>query len=92
MATKTYFFGAYKLVLDSEQIFPDDPGQGTPAMVYGPKDKLTATYWCAADTGELDCGSAEIPDNVMKWLHSMDAKVDAFMAEHTPKETVNGKA
>lgn len=61
----------YYVELDSDQVYPDDPGNGTPAMVYGPGG-VSATLWCAADTGELLGGSEthDIPQRVLDWLQA----------------------
>jgi hypothetical protein len=46
-----------RLELDSAEIFPDDPGQGTPAMVY--LGNHSATYWWATGEGSLYSNSSE---------------------------------
>lgn len=68
----------YRLELDPTQVFPDDPGQGTPAMVYGPRDS-SGTYQAATSYGELACGPTvePLPASVQRWLDS-DAIVDAI--------------
>lgn len=76
----TYIYGAYRLELDSREIVPDDPGAGTPALLWGP-NKQTATFWCALDSGELGDGS-EIPESVMKWLDRMVPTVENFLEKH----------
>lgn len=56
--------------MDSREVYPDDPGNGTPAVVDGPGG-ASATLWCAADTGELmgdDGGAQEIPARALAWL------------------------
>lgn len=66
----------YRVSLDSKEVFPDDPGNGTPAMVTGPGD-ATATLWCAADTGELiapDNSVHDIPAGPLHWLQSEAAQ------------------
>lgn len=78
---KTYFCGSYKLVLDSSEIYPDDPGNGAPAMLHC--GKRSATYYCAADTGDLD--ELEMPPSVMKWLDRMADTVAKFIEDHSPK-------
>jgi hypothetical protein len=70
----------YRLVMDSKEIIPDDPGAGTPAMVYGPRD-TSGTFWCVLDTGEID-GTVEVPSDVMRWLDGLALKVDEFMELH----------
>lgn len=84
MATKTLICPPnprWKVVLDQSQVYEDDPGQGTPAMVYGPNDS-SGTYFAAVDTGEIICGTNDekIPGNVMRWLETtVSAEVDSFL-------------
>lgn len=61
--------GRYSLKLDPSQCFPEDPGAGTPAMVYGPRG-VSGTYGCAVETGELECGEHVLPPAVLRWLQS----------------------
>ena len=59
------------LELDSSQIFPDDPGQGTPAMVEYKGGY--ATFNCAQSTGVVDGGrkgDIQLPDECVEWLDS----------------------
>lgn len=67
----------YTVVLDPAEAFPEDPGQGTPSMLYGPDD-TSATFFCALDTGEID-GTQEIPSNVYRWLEFISDEVDEFV-------------
>jgi hypothetical protein len=78
---KTYFHGAYKLVLDSAEIHPNDPGAGAPAMVYC--GKRSGTYGCVVDTGELE--DLDLSESVLNWLYKMNDVVDLFIREHSPK-------
>lgn len=66
--------GGIKLVLDSSEVYPEDPGNGTPAMVYF--KKWSATHGCAMDTGELDGGEYTLNPAQMRWIES-----DAVLAE-----------
>lgn len=66
-----------RIVLDSDQIVPDDPGQGTPAMVEC--KGYTGTYWCAKDTGELDCGEYVLTDRQAEWLAGQERRVNKFI-------------
>jgi len=66
----------YSVVLDPAEAFPEDPGQGTPSMLYGPDD-TSATFMCALDTGEID-GTQEIPSDVWRWLESISDDVEDF--------------
>jgi len=79
--------GGIRLVLDSAQIFPDDPGQGTPAMVHVGDE--CGTYGAAADTGELICGKSnffELSGAQLRWLQSeeIESAVDAFLDSEGP--------
>ena len=73
--------GDLKLILDASQIFPDDPGQGTPAIVEGPNG-TSSTYWCACGTGELlGSGNAyhEITAEQSDWLYKQEEAVSDFL-------------
>ncbi len=70
----------FRLVMDDAQIFKDDPGQGTPLMVYGPKDS-SATFTCALCEGELD-GYTEIPANVQRWLDEVSDRAYEWLDSH----------
>jgi hypothetical protein len=62
-----------RIELDAAQIFPSNPGNGTPAMVY--RNGYSATFFCAMDTGELDCGTVELSDTECRWLNSQEGDV-----------------
>lgn len=69
----------YKIVLDFREAVPDDPGAGTPAMVYGPRD-VSGTFFCALDTGELNDDLAhQLPGQVSAWLEEMAGYVDEYL-------------
>lgn len=70
-------FGKLCIELDPQEIFPDDPGQGAPCMVY--KDKHSATYNCALDTGELDLGEYTLSTEEWDWLASQSDRVDSWL-------------
>lgn len=60
-----------RLELDSSEIYPDDPGNGTPAMVY--KGAGCASYTCAECTGMLwDDRIGDVPLSIeaLEWLTS----------------------
>lgn len=69
----------YRVELDPAEVFPDDPGQGTPAMLYGPHG-TSATFLCASDTGEIG-GTEAIPPVVLDWLASIEERVEAFVLD-----------
>lgn len=68
------------VTLDRNRIVPEDPGQDTPAMVevfeHG-RSKGTATFECAADTGEVD--EHALTRNELTWLQSQDKAINAFL-------------
>jgi len=71
--------GGIKLVLDPAEVFPDDPGQGTPALVEYKGG--TATFWCAQGEGYVDSRNGDIPltEAQSQWLHSDE--IEAAVAE-----------
>jgi hypothetical protein len=71
----------WRIVLDSREVFPADPGAGTPAMVYSPSG-LSGTYWCVADTGEID-GTDPVPGEVARWIDSVADEVNEFVEAHS---------
>lgn len=70
----------WRIELDRNEVFPDDPGAGTPAMLYGPRDS-SATYYCALDTEEIwnarEC--IAIPRRVLDWMSAQEFNVAAFL-------------
>ena len=80
MTTKTLIGpNGLRIELDASEIYPDDPGAGTPAMVYYGRD--SATFWCALDTGELDGRKLRQPE--LDWLDAQLDTVEAFIDNHT---------
>ncbi|MEY2152304.1 hypothetical protein AB7849_15470 [Rhodanobacter sp. 115] len=81
----------YVLRLDHREVYPDDPGQGTPAMVEGPGG-ATATYGAATDSGVLmdsACTDREIPANVQDWLCSLEDRVETYINEALDAQEAN---
>lgn len=62
--------GGLTLTLDKAEVYEDDPGQGTPALLTLGRE--AGTLWCAADTG--CCGEADLTDAQREWV---GAQVDA---------------
>ena len=62
-----------KLHLDLDEVFPDDPGAGTPALVE--YQGHFGTWWCVTDTA--DCDGRTVPAKVMKWLEDQSNEVEA---------------
>ena len=72
-------YGPDQLVihLDRNKVVADDPGADTPAMVY--LGKHSATFWCAADTGELDLGDYHLTPRQYRWLQEQYDLVNDFL-------------
>lgn len=71
---------AWTLVCDQSEVIPEDPGAGTPAMIYGPNGSA-GTYGCVRDVGEItDAHGREIPvpANVARWLDQDPAVLAAL--------------
>ena len=82
MTTKTLTGpNGFRIDLDRSQVFPDDPGAGTPAIVTDRTGEYSSTFWCALDTGELlgDWGDLELPQRVLHWLDDSHAAVEEFL-------------
>lgn len=81
------------LELDSHEIYPDDPGQGTPAMVYKTVNHrlYMATLTCAEMTGELHSdrgGDIQLSEDACEWLGSekVQNEVEEMYAASTDGE------
>lgn len=70
--------GGLRLELDPAQVFPDDPGQGTPALVV--LGKWSATFTCALNEGVLDgpC-ERELTNAQMAWLEKQEEYVNRYL-------------
>lgn len=81
MTTKTLHGpNGAKIVLDLNEVYPEDPGNGTPAMFY--YGGGSATYWCALGEGEVDAGRKgmiEIPGAVYRWMEAQEDAVNTFL-------------
>lgn len=66
--------------LDEKEIFPDDPGQGTPVLVCC-KNGGTATWNCAMNELELDNGSTFTQAQI-DWLNRMESQVNEWCDAH----------
>lgn len=83
MNTKTIYCpynSDYRVELDKGQVIDDNPGEGTPAMVYGPHGSC-GTFYAAQGEGELACGDTVhvLPSDVSHWLNSIEDEVDEFL-------------
>lgn len=68
--------GGIKLILDQSEVFPDDPGNGTPAIVQL-RDK-TSTFWCAQGTGVID-DYYRMNAEQSRWLDEQEDELMAFL-------------
>jgi hypothetical protein len=73
----------WRIELDAAQVYPDDPGAGTPAMVcFGAN--YSSTYWCAVGEEELlsedCCRTMRIPARVVAWLLDKEDAIADFLA------------
>ncbi len=71
-----------QVILDKTQVFPDDPGQGTPAMVYNERG-ASATLTCAMNEGELDNSKTgymnQLTEKQVDWLWEILQDVELFL-------------
>lgn len=76
---KSFRKGRLIVSLDRSQVFPDDPGNGTPAMVHS--FGFSATYWCAQDNGleNRNGEHMELTDAEVDWLGSLDSDITEFL-------------
>jgi len=62
-----------KVVCDINEVFPEDPGQGTPSMVYW--KNYSGTFCCCLNECEID--GHELPASIHDWLQKInDAVID----------------
>jgi len=64
---------------DATEIFPEDPGAGTPVMVWTCGN--SATYNCARHEGEVD--TVRLTQQQIDWLWSIEEDVWDWMEKHT---------
>tara|TARA_R110000822_G_scaffold52220_1_gene135266 strand:+ start:310 stop:564 length:255 start_codon:yes stop_codon:yes gene_type:complete len=77
MRTKRFKRGRLEVVLDKDEVFEDDPGQGTPAMVYkdcGSKGEYAASVNACLGPGVLLGSRDEIELTIeeIDWIDSID--------------------
>jgi len=73
--------------LDASEVYRDNPGQGTPAMVYRNKglcDEDSGTFWCAVGEGELSYHGSALTQEESDWLASKQEEVDRFIEANMP--------
>lgn len=72
----------WTLVADRRQVFPDDSGQGTPLMVYGPGARASGTLARVLDTAETDTNKGQllpVPGRVMAWLEKTEEQANEWV-------------
>lgn len=80
MRNKTILRGpSVKVEMDTNEIFPNDPGMGTPVMVIVIGGG-TATWNCAINEGETD--EEKLTDEQMKWLNQITPQVEKWMMDN----------
>lgn len=90
--TLLYEDGKWWIELDSAEIYPDDPGEGTPAMLYfDPRGQVkvpraSVTFDCALHEGEIFAGDCvrSIPAPVLEWLDNVAEQVEGWLDSHSP--------
>lgn len=80
-----------ELLLDKDQVFLKDPGQGTPAMVTKRIGLAvySSTFWCAQGTGNLEPHNPrnavyELTRAEMQWLDEQEDDLQEFL--YPPEE------
>ena len=81
--------GGITLTLDVTQVFPDDPGRGTPAIVEVP-GRGTATYDCAVGEGEVDGGKGTyaLTGAQLAWLDKQQQYVDEVWRQGKERDAI----
>lgn len=70
--------GRLELILDASEIFPANPGLGTPALVIDGEG--TATFDAALGEGETDEGPLDVEQQI--WLEEVAGKVNGWLEYH----------
>lgn len=65
--------------LDASQIFPGDPGQGTPVLVELASGQ-TGTWNCVTSEGEVD--GVRLTPEQSAWLDDKTPEVEKWMRKH----------
>ena len=78
-----------RIELDANEIYPNDPGQGTPAMVILMDENCrreldSGTFNCAIGEGELSHNGTQLTEAQREWLYSQKTAVDEFITRHSP--------
>jgi hypothetical protein len=88
--------GGILVHLDASQIYPENPGEGTPIIIEHPEGDDTASWGCGYEGGNLDdvlperFGDRE-RRGVMRWLDSISEQVEAWENHHYALATGGNK-
>jgi hypothetical protein len=89
-ATHTLMGPYITITLDAGEVYPKDPGQGTPAVVTT-RSGACATYECAVNTGLLmtDDLMREYPltEAQLKWLDAQEEFIEEFVTYWTREKS-----
>lgn len=71
--------GRLLVQLDRRQVFPDDPGAGTPAIIRC--FQFSSTYWCGLDNGleGPDGRHLDLTPDEVDWLMSLEPDITSFL-------------
>lgn len=79
---KVYLCGQWRLEADRAQVFPDNPGEGTPLLVIAPNGE-TGTLSCCLGEGEVSGDGQEIPERVYAWLVKIEPEASDWVFEES---------
>ncbi len=82
-AKKTLYFDSrklhgWRLEMDPTEVYPNDPGMGTPLLVIAPNGE-TSTLYCSLGEGVVSGDDQVIPANVMRWLEKIQNEAEAYV-------------
>lgn len=63
--------------MDTNEIFPNDPGQGVPVLVVLGNDEASASWNCA--TSEREVEGTKLTNEQEEWLESMRPRVEQWL-------------
>ena len=77
--TKEFNYRNLKVELDRNEVYPDDPGAGAPAIVSVNNGEFVSTYWLAINEGELELDGYQLSDKQHDWLLSLESEINLFL-------------
>jgi hypothetical protein len=79
--TKTYTFkchGTWTLECNPSEVYPNDPGMGTPLLVIAPNGE-TSTLACTMSEGVISGDDQSVPAPVMRWLAEIEGDAEVYV-------------